>query len=170
MALGCALGPLGRAPLGRGQVVLDQEGWLERAERRSHGQRPADDPAVGPNPLAGARVGSIAEPARAERLRPLRRSGRVAAAHIAKPPPAVGGAQHRAADPARLGQLAGLDPDQLDERVAQPDQPVEGAQRGVPSRAGGLQPEAGLELDRSRVRIGAGDDDVVDGVGHVSSL
>ena len=64
-------------------------------------------------------------------------------------------------------RLAILHADQLEvASIRQPHDPVERAGPLVAPAAGGGQAQVGLELGRRRVRIGAGDDQVVDAADH----
>src|ERR1019366_2299040 len=163
-----ALVAFGRAPFSGGHVVLNQEWRFKRAERGRLGQHPAHDPAVGPDSLARDWIAQI-RASRAELIHLLADALGRGGPHR-ETAAGLGSADDRPAHPAGLGQLSRLDPDQLDEAVAQPDQPVEGPERGVPAGPGRLQPELGFDCGGSGLRVLARNQDVVNRVGHGSSL
>ena len=86
----------------------------------------------------------------------------VATAQVASPPPASRASAGRCPDPRRGGQHRIEDADQLEERVAEPDQAVERPELLVPAATAGHQAQGAGDLVRGAIRVRDGDDQVID--------
>jgi methylglutaconyl-CoA hydratase len=157
-----------RSPLGGRRVVLDEERRSIRAQAARRGQAPADDRAVGSPTFAGDRFAEVG--ARGSKR------GDVVVDGVGRDRPgretsaAIEGAKRRRADPGARRQVAVEHADQFQVGVGEPDQAIERAERLVTSTAAGGEPEMCLDLVRGVVRVGDGDDEVVDGAKHGRSV
>ena len=112
-----------------------------------------------------ATTSEIGEPA-PRRAVTSRRAPSVASAYVTSPgAPASRARTDRRADRMGQGQRTVPDPDQLQVRVPEEDEPVAGP-HVVPSTARGGQPELGFQQRCRRVRVVDGDDKVVDAEEH----
>ena len=158
----------GGRPFGSASVVLDEERRQTRVEARCRSQPPADDLAIGTAPLTGRRSGQVGSPGAkvadvvvdgVGRDRPRRET----AATFQR-------TERRSADPRGCRALGVEDADQLEIRVAEPDEAVVCTEQVVPPTAPWLQPEPCLQVGRGGVRVRDGDHEMVDTLEHRCSV
>ena len=155
--------PARLGPLGGSRVVLDEERRRSGPSSRGCRQPPADD-----RPVRSRR-----SPSMAPKSAPRPQSGDVAVDVVGRdgpgrePAAGIQGSHGRCADPRALREVPVEDADQLEVRVAQPDQPVECARaRRAGRRRPARRPTSRSRSADGRVRVRAGDDEMVDAEQH----
>ena len=148
--------------------MLDEERRSIRVEPRRRRQLPSNEALVGSCPLAGDRsrqVGAACPERGHLRLDVVGGEGQ-----RGEPAASLKRSKRRRAEPGVARERRIEDPDHLEIRVAEPDEPVERAERVVAAAAAGRQAEPMLQLGGGRVRIRDRDDEVVDAEEHRQSV
>ncbi len=148
--------------------MFDEERWGIRREARGGGEPPADRPAVGPDALTRHRLGQVRASGPKSRDIALDRVGGDGPRR--ETTACREGADGRGTHPRAPGQGLVEHPDELEVGVSEPDQSVVRAEPVVAAAAACGQSEGRGQLGCRDVRIGNGDDQVVDAQIHAGSV